>query len=136
MTTPSFYAEPGLKLIDAAWLAGLLEGEASFDVRGPGNRLRIRLAMTDRDVVERAARLLDPHPDSPTPRLSLVMEEGAKALWVTSVGGDRAAEVAKAILPFMGARRSARIAETLRLAGSKRCTVNVKALLSEMEQSE
>jgi hypothetical protein len=47
-----------LSKVDIAWLAGLLEGEGSF-MRGkrkdaPG----ISLAMTDRDVVERAAKLL------------------------------------------------------------------------------
>jgi hypothetical protein len=42
------------------WLAGLLEGEGSF-VKGPPSRPNcpiVQLAMTDGDVVERAARLL------------------------------------------------------------------------------
>lgn len=91
---------------DVLWLAGLLEGEGAFDAQR-GKYPRIRLAMTDRDVVGRAASLMDtgirlslhPAPTAPT--------------WHSEVQGPRAAAIMRELLPFMGARRSARIAEVL-----------------------
>lgn len=91
---------------DLLWLAGLLEGEGTFDSQR-GKYPRIRLAMTDRDIVGRAASLMDtsvrlqyrPAPASPT--------------WHAELQGERAASVMRAILPYMGSRRSGRIAEAL-----------------------
>ncbi|AYN58510.1 HNH endonuclease [Arthrobacter phage Liebe] len=91
---------------DLLWLAGLLEGEGSFDAHR-GKYPRIRLAMTDRDVVGRAASLMDAKI-----RLSL-HPLPAKATWHTEISGARAAEIMRLILPHMGARRSQKIAEVL-----------------------
>lgn len=43
---------------DTIWLAGLLEGEGTFDLHR-GKYPRVRVGMTDRDVVGRAATLMD-----------------------------------------------------------------------------
>lgn len=94
---------------DLLWLAGLLEGEGSFDAHR-GRYPRIRLGMTDRDVVGRAASLMDS-----SIRLSLHAAP-EKPTWHTELSGTKAAEVMRAILPFMGARRSAKIAECLAVA--------------------
>ena len=91
---------------DLVWLAGLLEGEGSFDAHR-GRYPRIRLAMTDRDVVGRAASLMDTKI-----RLSL-HPAPASATWHSEVSGPRAAEIMRAILPHMGSRRSGRIADVL-----------------------
>jgi len=91
---------------DLLWLSGLLEGEGSFDLHR-GKYPRIRLGMTDRDIVGRAASLMDA-----TIRLSLHAPP-EKATWHTEISGARAAEIMRAILPFMGARRSQRIADVL-----------------------
>lgn len=91
---------------DLLWLAGLLEGEGSFDAHR-GKYPRIRLAMTDRDVVGRAASLMGAEF-----RLSL-HPAPAKATWHTEISGERAAEIMREILPFMGTRRSQRIADVL-----------------------
>lgn len=91
---------------DLLWLAGLLEGEGTFDSHR-GKYPRVRLAMTDRDVVGRAASLMDTKI-----RLSLHAAP-AKPTWHSELSGERAAEIMREILPFMGARRSARIAEVL-----------------------
>lgn len=91
---------------DLLWLAGLLEGEGTFDSHR-GKYPRIRLAMTDRDVVGRAASLMDTKI-----RLSLHAAP-AKPTWHSELSGERAAEIMRQILPFMGARRSAKIAEVL-----------------------
>ena len=49
-----------MKETDLTWLAGLLEGEGSFLKAPPSdpNCPRISLEMTDKDVVERAALLM------------------------------------------------------------------------------
>jgi hypothetical protein len=91
---------------DFLWLAGLLEGEGTFDAHR-GKYPRIRLAMTDRDVVGRAATLMDT-----TIRLAL-HPAPAKPTWHTEVSGTRAAAIMRELLPHMGARRSAKIAEAL-----------------------
>ncbi|WGH21383.1 LAGLIDADG endonuclease [Arthrobacter phage Emotion] len=91
---------------DLLWLAGLLEGEGSFDAHR-GKYPRIRLAMTDRDIVGRAASLMDTKL-----RLSLHPAPN-KATWHSEISGGRAAAIMREILPFMGARRSSKIAEIL-----------------------
>lgn len=92
--------------VNLAWLAGLLEGEGAFDLhrqRYP----RVRLAMADRDIVARAAELL-----GATVRVSL-RPAPQSAMWHAEISGPRAEAVMRAILPHMGARRSARIAAVL-----------------------
>ncbi|MEU8655272.1 hypothetical protein [Actinoplanes philippinensis] len=92
--------------VDLAWLAGLLEGEGAFDLhrqRYP----RVRLGMTDRDIVTRAAELVGANVRvsfRPAPQT---------ALWHAEISGPRAEAVMRAILPHMGARRSSRIASVL-----------------------
>lgn len=91
---------------DVIWLAGLLEGEGTFDSHR-GKYPRIRLAMTDRDIVGRAASLMDS-----TIRLSL-HQAPAKPTWHTELSGEKAAAIMRLILPHMGARRSGKIAQVL-----------------------
>lgn len=91
---------------DLIWLAGLLEGEGTFDSHR-GKYPRVRLAMTDRDVVGRAASLMDTGI-----RLSL-HKAPAQPTWHAEVSGARAAEIMTAILPYMGTRRSGKIATIL-----------------------
>jgi hypothetical protein len=92
---------------DARWLAGLLEGEGSFDLHR-GRYPRIRLAMTDRDVVTQAAHLLGAR------RVRVTLRQAPfRAMWHAEVSGTGAAEVMAELLPFMGARRSAQIALVL-----------------------
>lgn len=91
---------------DLLWLAGLLEGEGSFDLHR-GKYPRVRVGMSDRDVVGRAATLLGARV-----RLSLKPAPNA-AMWHAEVSGAKAAEIMRQILPHMGARRSAKIAAIL-----------------------
>lgn len=91
---------------DVIWLAGLAEGEATFDLQAR-KYPRFRVAMTDRDVVGRVATLvgcsirvtLQPAPNKPT--------------WHAEIQGPGAVAVMEALLPHMGARRSSKIAEIL-----------------------
>ncbi|MGZ0151858.1 hypothetical protein ACXJJ3_32700 [Kribbella sp. WER1] len=91
---------------DVIWLAGLLEGEGTFDLHR-GKYPRVRVGMTDRDVVGRAATLLGANV-----RLSL-KSAPAQATWHAEVSGEKAVAVMRAILPFMGSRRSGKIATIL-----------------------
>lgn len=91
---------------DIVWLAGLLEGEGCFDLH-KGVSPRVRLTMTDRDVVGRAASLF-----GSTARLTL-RAAPTRSTWHAEKQGEAAAQIMAAVLPYMGARRSAKIAEVL-----------------------
>ena len=91
---------------DLLWLAGLLEGEGTFDLHR-GRYPRIRVGMTDRDVVGRAATLM-----GASVRLSLKPAPNA-ATWHAEVSGPRAVALMEDLLPLMGARRSSKIAAVL-----------------------
>jgi len=91
---------------DLLWLAGLLEGEGTFDAH-KRKYPRIRVGMTDRDVVGRAATLMGTRV-----RLSLKAFP-QKPTWHAEMQGPRAADLMEALLPYMGARRSAAIAQVL-----------------------
>jgi hypothetical protein len=91
---------------DLLWLAGLCEGEATFDLHR-GRYPRIRIGMTDRDTIGRAATIMGTQV-----RLSL-HGAPAQATWHTEVSGARAAEIMLDLLPHMGSRRSGKIATVL-----------------------
>lgn len=91
---------------DVIWLAGLLEGEGTFDLHR-GKYPRVRLAMCDRDVVGRAATLMGSRV-----RLSL-KPAPFSATFHAEVQGAKASAVMRAVLAHMGARRSSKIAAVL-----------------------
>lgn len=91
---------------DLLWLAGLLEGEGSFDLHRD-KYPRVRVGMTDRDVVGRAATLFGS-------RIRLTLRPAPyQATWHAEISGEKAAQIMREILPHMGARRSGRIASIL-----------------------
>lgn len=90
---------------DVIWLAGLLEGEGTFDLHR-GKYPRVRVGMTDRDVVGRAATLMGAN-------LRLSLRFGQQSTWHAEVTGETAVAVMTALLPHMGSRRSGKIAEVL-----------------------
>jgi hypothetical protein len=96
---------------DVVWLAGLLEGEGTFDMHR-GKYPRVRVGMTDRDVVGRAATLMGS-------RVTLRLHEApAQATWHSEVSGAKAVVVMQAVLPQMGSRRSGAIATILGQTGN------------------
>lgn len=103
---------------DLIWLAGLLEGEGTFDAQR-GKYPRIRVGMTDRDVVGRAATLMGTRV-----RLSLKASP-QKPTWHAEIQGPKAADLMETLLPYMGARRSAAIAQVL---GNYRLRASGKAV--------
>lgn len=91
---------------DLVWLSGLLEGEGTFDLHR-GKYPRIRLGMTDRDVVGRAASLMGARI-----RMSIPLDH-SKTMFHTEISGARAAAIMRTLLPYMGARRSGKIGQIL-----------------------
>ncbi|MFC0623813.1 hypothetical protein [Kribbella deserti] len=85
----------------AAWLAGLLDGEGCFDA--PRNNPRIRVKMSDHDVIIRAADLMDASTHLEPPG-----RNGYKPLMVAQITGARAVAVMRAVLPLLSARRTAK----------------------------
>lgn len=101
-----------LSKINAAWLAGLLEGEGYFFIRKkPSNKsfsppgCGIRLAMTDEDVVKKVADLLGSSYFSPTRKTS----KNKTVYIVTIEKKDLVLNILPQILPYMGKRRAEKI---------------------------
>lgn len=87
---------------DAAWLAGLLDGEGCFD--SPRGRPRVRVVMSDFDVVLRAADLM-------SGTTSTQERPERKPMMCAQVSGEHAIEIMRAVLPWLGSRRSAKVTE-------------------------
>ncbi len=92
---------------EIAWLAGFLEGEASFgaynQTKGRPN-LRVSVKTTDRDVIEKVANFMDTkcyRRADDRPRHT--------DCWETSANGLKAENVMLTILPWMGERRAEKI---------------------------
>lgn len=103
---------------ETAWLAGLIEGEGSFEARAdrrwPNAKINVsvRIKMSDEDVVRKAADIMGIDqarvtckPDTRSGRFSDMFE-------VRAFSAD-AVRVMRAVHPHMGARRGARIDECL-----------------------
>jgi hypothetical protein len=97
-----------------AWLAGVLEGEGSFvSARSDGHSYPlVQMTMCDRYVLERAMTLM------PRSRMYSITDEretarGWSEAWMVRVNGRAAAEVMKAVLPWMGSRRRTAIDRAL-----------------------
>ena len=99
------------------WLAWLLEGEGCFDAthngapkRPPYPRIRIR--MTDEDVVARAGKLMGKEPRrGHTP---FQQARGWQPTYEVAIQGAKAVAMMEAVLPFMGHRRSEKIRALLK----------------------
>ena len=97
---------------EAAWLAGLLEGEGSFLLASPScysAAVGISLQMADEDVVARAATLL-----GATYRKWISPRNATwKPVFIVNIRGRRAVAIMNAVLPYMGKRRTERIQQAL-----------------------
>lgn len=92
--------------LDLHWLAGLLEGEGSF-IAGPPSAPRtpaVVLTMADRDIVDRAAVLLDCAVGMIPAR-----RDGWRDAYCVRVRGPRAVEWMRRLRPLMGHRRQGQI---------------------------
>ena len=94
---------------DLRWLAGLLEGEGHFGFHN--RKAQVSLQMTDRDVVERAAKIIGqrvngPYYDTRAPR--------RKPYWATSCVAGKAAGLMMTLYRDLGERRRESIRAALR----------------------
>lgn len=98
---------------EIAWAAGLFEGEGHCGLAPQRNRdlptARMELSMTDRDVVERFARVIG----YGTVHVNQRPTRNDKPVYRWSISGERAIEVALLLLPHLGTRRSKRIGEVV-----------------------
>mgnify|MGYP001565855916 CR=1 FL=1 len=101
--------ESGLSDINAAWLAGLLEGEGCFGLASAGPYPVIQLRMTDRDIVARAVEIVG----AGTINVQERSNPRHRAIYYVAWTGATARAVMRALLPWMGRRRRARIGEIL-----------------------
>ena len=103
---------PHLTEIEIAWLAGLLEGEGSFHFtmvgKCPNNR--IQLSMTDKDIMERVAKMFFTT-FSTLPPQGLMRKD--KNYYRVYICGANSRAVMRAIRPFMGQRRKKEIDKQL-----------------------
>jgi len=130
---PERINEKALDPIDFGWLCGILEGEGSFAYRksvGKGRRsrgwygcARLELRMGDRDIVERAGRLvlalgvrlprlyvLEPRTN---PRTNGGIVSRIRMYGYTWDGASAIA-LMEGLMPHLGHRRQGQVAETLR----------------------
>jgi hypothetical protein len=95
---------------DLFWLAGLFEGEGCADWRKRERTLRLRIQMTDRDIVERVARIWDTSLCGP---YSWPKKPQNLPIWTAAIQGRKAVLWALALLGLMGQRRKAKLTELL-----------------------
>lgn len=90
------------------WLAGLLEGEASFLEQKEGRYVSISLEMTDEDIIKKVAKIFNVRYSKPSKR-----EPHHKQSYKLLFRGSRAVEMMKQLQPLMGIRRSEKIQECI-----------------------
>lgn len=102
---------------DAAWLAGLLDGEGCFDA--PAGRPRLRVKMGDLDVILRAADIMGARVHTEFDDRPTVSGRPRSPMHVAALHGEAALSVMRAVLPWLGSRRSARVADIVAKAKSR-----------------
>ena len=106
--------------VELAWLAGLLEGEGCFSALKPKpsalkkrpNAKRtpdVRVSMQDLDIMERVAALMGGRPIHRMKARNWARRDSYKV----QLQGQAALELMRALRPFMGKRRTAKIDEIL-----------------------
>jgi hypothetical protein len=109
-------------LQESSWLAGLLEGEASFDTRedhrGENRRpkLRVSVQMTDRDVVERAIAIMPLGGRAGIQTVDVAKQTKIpwrKTAYRAEWTGQKAENLMRRVHSYMGARRKSKITECL-----------------------
>jgi len=108
--------------VELAWLAGLFEGEGCCRKDSRSNSPCLKISMTDRDVIEHAAALMDGRIYGPYFR----KRPNRKPSWTAYVGGDQAVSLAQQLMPLLGERRQEQIKIVL-FKASLRLTPSEKA---------
>jgi hypothetical protein len=100
-----------MKNTEIAWLAGIIEGDGCIGFNRTPN---VIVAMTDKDVVERVAKLFGKHCHQCPPH-----GKGLKTVYTAKVHATDAIGIMEAIRPYMGKRRTKKIKEVLKLAAAR-----------------
>ena len=85
--------------VDVAWLAGLIEGEGWLSVH-KNVYIRVGIQMTDRDVIDRVAKLWDAPVSCVDPK-----PPAKKPAYTTSITGMKAVRWIQRMYQFFGVRR-------------------------------
>lgn len=93
---------------EKTWAAGILEGEGCFDYNRLPKYPRIRVEMTDHDVVLRLQEML-----GGVVCLPRVRKRHWKPTMQLQINGSDAIKAMRAVRPWMGERRGAKIDELL-----------------------
>ena len=122
MTVLFGYIMESIKSDDLAWVAGFLEGEGFFSCQTSAKgyvRVLIGASSTDRDVLERLARLV-PHSRVNGPYVPSEGSRGKKLTWRWSVCvRSQTVDLAEQMRPLMSARRREQIDAMLTHAASR-----------------
>lgn len=117
------------------WIAGLFEGEACFDIQRNKERTtvnkqaRIRLKMTDADVVAKAMDIIG------LGTITWSSGPGRKNDYCLTIKGKNALSVMKELEPYMGTRRMLKIREIID-EFTVTFSANELELLAELESAE
>lgn len=109
---------------DLIWAAGILEGEGYFSYHETETtkyskrrrKLRVRLSMTDIDIIIKFRNVFDPTKSVRREQRSVVkFKDGYKRkdTYIVEFEGEQAALVMRSVLPYMGNRRKERIIDAL-----------------------
>lgn len=91
-----------------AWLTGIIEGEGCIDLKkrkGCKDALRVRVSITDEDIIARVCDLLGTSYHGRDPG------DGYKCQYETAVTGKNALTLVEHIWPLLGERRRSTIIE-------------------------
>ena len=111
-------------MIDAvrtAWAAGLFEGEGCIEISGrQAQNVRLRVNMTDRDVIEKFAEIAGCGTVREVRAPSIVQHQNWKQTWGWSISqGDECRRLLQLWLPHLGRRRGERAREALTFLAQK-----------------
>ena len=98
------------KIKDLDWLAGIWEGEGSFNlgkIKGKYIYPKMTLGMTDKDIVQRIARIVGANVNGPY----LPKYPNAKWMYHISLSGKKAIHWMLVLFSDLGKRRQAKIVE-------------------------
>jgi hypothetical protein len=96
--------------IELAWAGGLFDGEGSIGINKTRYtpKLRLQMAMTDADAVERFQRAVGGSMSGP-----YIQTEGRKPIWHWTLTGKKAWPVLHALMPYLCERRRSRALEVV-----------------------
>jgi len=86
--------------LEVAWLAGLYEGEGSCNITS-GRAIRIEIAMTDEDIINRIHSLTGVGSVKTAPK----RKANYKQVYRWSIGGIAAVNLLQQMMPWLGDRR-------------------------------